>query len=285
MAFMDGFPGGRIPLLAPVTFNHEGWPEVEHDSSNDLATWRLEYPQLIGSDTIETTPKTCFRTHSFEHGKLEPCWEWNHNPVNSKWNVQGGHLVLETGTVTDSLHLATNTLTHRIIGPKSMATFLVDTSGLLNGDMAGLCMFRNLSAYIGIHRDADTIRLVYVDDIGISPINMVTGWMNGHPVALDWSVNSNGSLRAETPLLHDEVWLRVKADVTPAFSHGYEKETRYSTFEYSYDGATFHQLGPEFAVSNSALGFVGYRFAVFNFATVALGGKLLVKHCDVSPLK
>ena len=67
----------------------------------------------------------------------------------------------------------------------------------------------------------------------------------------------------------------------PAHSHGYEREQRHASFEYSHDGRAFTQLGPLFALAGDAEGFVGYRFAVFNYATVALGGRLIVERCTV----
>jgi beta-xylosidase len=281
MAFMDGFPGGRIPILAPITFDPAGWPTVKVDNSASTPMWQREYAAVVNHRHIKPY-KTCFRTHCFDKKELEHCWEWNHNPDNSRWRLEEGRLLLVTGTITDNLYLATNTLTHRTIGPKSMATFCVDTVGLIDGDRASVSMFRNQSAYIGIHKDAGVSRLVYVDDLRTSPISIPTGWSNGHPVALDWSVDSNGAMKAETSLTHKRVWLRIKADITPAFSHGLEKETRYSTFEYSYDGTLFTQLGPDFLLTNEAIGFVGYRFAIFNFATKTLGGQLVLEQCDVN---
>ncbi|KAJ6127657.1 glycosyl hydrolase [Penicillium sp. IBT 18751x] len=266
MAFMDGYPGGRVPVLAPVTFNDKGWPEVEADYS------------------VSPGRNRCFKTHTFDHSTLEPCWEWNHNPDNSNWSIQDGRLILTAGTVTNNLYRASNTLTHRTIGPKSMATFCLDISRLTDGDRAGACLFRSQSAYIGIHKDAGTSRLVYLDEIVNSPVNIPVGWMNGHPVALDWSSESRGTIKAETMLACDRVWLRINADVTPAYSHGYEKETRFTTFEYSFDGVSFTQLGPAFAMTNDAVGYMGYRFAVFNWATVNIGGELVVEHLKIQPL-
>ncbi|KAH8896055.1 Arabinanase/levansucrase/invertase [Thozetella sp. PMI_491] len=280
MAFMDGFPGGRIPVLAPVTFTNDGWLEVEYDVSKPLGEWRLEYPYFTHSKKVVHI-KTCFRKHTFDK-KLEHCWEWNHNPDNSKWQTQDGHLLLKAGTVTDNLYMATNTLTHRTIGPRSMATFFIDASGMSDGDRAGACMFKDKSAYIGIHKEGNSSRLVYVDDLRHSPISIPVGWSNGHPVALDWKIDTNGTVAAEAPLENKRVWLRAKVDVTPAHSHGHEKETRYAIFEYSYDGSTFKQLGPPFGLTNDALGYMGYRFGLFNFATIALGGSVVIKDCDIA---
>ena len=281
MAFMDGFPAGRIPVLAPVTWTSHGWPEVHFDTSKIPGSWYRSFPMSgMSSDVVK--PKTCFRTHSFLDKQLEPCWEWNHNPNNMKWDVTENGLILEAATVTDTLHLATNTLTHRSIGPRSSATFCLNTSGLVEGDRAGVCIFRDKSAYIGIHQMSEGARIVYVDDISIKAFNIPVGFSNGHPVALDWVVERRGSIKAETDLASSQVWLKVMVDVRPAFSHGFEGEPRLASFAYSYDGKNFTVLGPHFLLSNTADTFVGYRFAVFEFATKSLGGRLEVESCVIA---
>lgn len=280
MSFTDAFPTGRIPLLAPVVFDGEGWPSVVADYPDAKGQWLLEYPRGALGDRVNR-PKTCFRRHDFNQPKLEHCWEWNHNPDNSKWRLEDGQLILETGTVTQSLHLATNTLTLRTVGPGSIATLCMDTSKMRDGDRAGASMFRDESAYIGIHKDANKVKLVYVDGAKVGPINVPVGWLNGRPVALDWKLISNGSVGAETPLTGDRVWLRIKVDLRAAHVDEYRKEARNATFEYSYDGTAFSQLGSTYQLTKSTAGYVGYRFGLFNFATQALGGELRVNHCDV----
>lgn len=282
MAFIDAYPTGRTPVLAPVKFNQDGWPEVRLSSIDYGSLWKVEYP-LPGRSKGTECRKGCFRTHQFHQDKLEHCWEWNHCPDRSKWTIKQDRLILTAGTVTENLHLATNTLTHRTIGPRSMATFYVDWTWLTDGDRAGTCMFRDRTAYIGIHKDSGSARLVYVDDIVIEPFTIPVGWSNGHPVALDWVPKSSGTIRAEAPLSNSQVWLRIKADMRAAHSHGYEMEKRYTRFEYSFDGTVFTQLGPLFALSNTADGFTGYRFGVFNFTTIFPGGELIVENCEIQP--
>lgn len=48
------------------------------------------------------------------------------------------------------------------------------------------------------------------------------------------------------------------------------------TFGYSSDGTTFTQLGNTFTLTTSYNYFTGYRFAIFNIATKALGGSVKV---------
>lgn len=280
MAFVDAFPAGRIPVLAPVDFDEEGWPRVVADYSDDRGQWRHEYPRPIDGCQTEK-PQTCIRRHTFNHDGLDHCWEWNQSPFNSKWSIRDGQLRLETATVTDSLHLAANTLTHRTIGPRSTATFCINWSRLKDGDRAGACLFRDRSAYIGIHKRADSATLVYVDDITIAPVGIPVGWLNGRPESKDWEDVSKGSVKAETTPTQERIWLRIDANVAAACVDGYENRPRHARFEYSYDGVAFTQLGPLFTLTNEPTGYIGYRFGVFNFATKALGGQLAVEYCDI----
>ncbi|KAM0421015.1 hypothetical protein ACHAPT_011258 [Fusarium lateritium] len=276
MAFTDAFPAGRIPVLAPVEFDSDGWPRIVADYTDGRGQWRIEYPPVVNHCRAEK-PKTCFREHSFSGGNLEHCWEWNQSPDNSKWSLREDQLLLQTATVTDCLYLAANTLTHRTLGPNNTATFCVNWSQLKDGDRAGASIFRDQSAYIGIHKDMDTAKVVYVDDLTLAPVGEVVTWSNGRPVAEDWEVTSKGSIKAELPLTQEQLWLRIHVNVAAACIDGYEHEPRQATFEYSLDGVTFTGLGPSFTLTNSPTGWIGYRFGVFNFATKALGGQLAVE--------
>ena len=71
------------------------------------------------------------------------------------------------------------------------------------------------------------------------------------------------------------VWLRVAADIKPGPSGK-------GRFSYSTDGVDFTPLGPDFTMKNSWQFFMGYRYAIFNYATVATGGSVTVRSFEVS---
>ncbi|KAL4789333.1 putative xylosidase/glycosyl hydrolase [Aspergillus venezuelensis] len=286
MAFIDAFPAGRIPVLAPVEFDDDGWPRVvaDFDDEHGDGQWRRKYPfPLLPGTHGSPEPGEPVTRYTFHNCQLDHRWQWNQSPDNSKWSTRQGHLVLETATVTDCLYLAANSLTHRTIGPESTATFCVDCTGLIDGDRAGAALFRNESAYIGIHKDEGQTKLVYVDDLKIAPVGELIGWKDGRPVSQDWEVVSKGSVRADTALAlaHQRVWLRIRANISAACTDRPEGELRQASFYYSCDGSNFTRLGAEFTLDQSGLGWLGYRFAVFNFATRELGGQLVVEACDI----
>ncbi len=249
MAFQDAYPGGRIPVLAPVTWSSDGWPSVQLVNN----AWAASYPYpKVPRPPRAMKPHT--GTETFSGTSLGHEWEWNHNPDNSKWSLNDG-LKLETATVTDDLYKARNTLTHRILGPESTATIQLDISGMKDGDMAGLALLRHFSAYVAIKKSAGTSRVVMVNGLA----------MDG-----DWNTTSKGSEAASAALSGETVWLRLSADVRP----GAGKQGKFS---YSSDGTTFTPIGPAYTMNNSWEFFMGYRFAMFNFATVATGGAVTVK--------
>lgn len=261
VAFMDAYPGGRIPVVAPITFNND-WPSVTKVNGE----WGKSYPMPV--QTSKTVPKST-GLDSFTGSALSHEWEWNHNPDNSKWRLLGGSggVSLKTATVTNDLFTARNTLTRRIIGPKSSATFRIDVSKLIDGDRAGAVLFRDAAAYIGVHKSGNNAQVVMVNNLNLGGNN--------------WATTSTGNIVAMGPTLAQgstDVWLRIQADITPAFGTNTARQT---TFWYSTDGSRFTQLGGGFGMSNKWEFFTGYRFGVFSFATKALGGEAVVKSCDV----
>ncbi|NUT97839.1 MAG: family 43 glycosylhydrolase [Saccharothrix sp.] len=254
MAFVDAYPGGRMPALAPVTWTADGWPVLQTVNGR----WGTNYPKpnlpapprqvkpMVGSDT-------------FTGPALGPQWEWNHNPDNSKYTVSNG-LKLSTASVTNDLYAARNTLTHRIQGPTSTATIELDYSTMRDGDRTGLAMLRQSSAWIGIKRDNGNTRVVMTN--GLS--------MDGN-----WNTTSTGSEVAGAAVSGGRIWLRAKADIRPGSG-------RQATFSYSTDGVNFTSLGSALTLNNAWQFFMGYRFGIFNHATQALGGSVTVRKFDLT---
>jgi beta-xylosidase len=254
MAFVDAYPGGRVPVLAPVSWNAEGWPELERVDGR----WGVTYPYPdVPRPPRAIGPRT--GVDRFEGTELSQEWEWNHNPDNAKWSLNEG-LRLETATRTDDLYRARNTLTHRILGPMSTATIELDFGAMHDGDRAGLALLRNASAFIGVKKSGATTTLVMVNGLA----------MDG-----SWNTTSTGTEAASAPLSGDTVFLRVAADIRP----GPNGKGRFS---YSSDGVEFTPLGSDFTMNNSWQFFMGYRYAIFNYATVATGGSVTVRSFEVS---
>ncbi|MER6138663.1 glycoside hydrolase 43 family protein [Streptomyces sparsogenes] len=254
MAFVDSYPGGRIPVLAPITWTSDGWPVLQLVNG----AWGASYPSPVTpAPSRQVTPMTGVDT--FDGTTLKPKWEWNHNPDNSKWSVNNG-LTLHTATVTNDLYWARNTLTHRIQGPTSTATVQLDHSTMRDGDRAGLALLRDSSAWIGLKRDGGSSRVVMV---------------NGLTMDGNWNTTGTGTEAASANVPGGRIWLRANADIRPG-------APRSATFSYSTDGTNFTRLGPAFTMGNDWRFFMGYRYAIFNYATQALGGSVRVSRFELA---
>lgn len=264
MAFLDAYPGGRIPVMAPLTWDDDGLPHVVTD---DNGGWGVSYPTAI--HTNKTVSPAGPYGDAFDGPNLGAEWEWNHNPDNSAWTIGSDGLVLHTATVTDDLNSARNTLTHRILGPKSSGTFRLNLAEMADGDIAGVAIFRDESAYIGVHKSGTSLSLVAVHDI----IMVDDG---------GWQTTSTGTVvaTADLDLVNvasgaQDLWLRIDADIHATF--GQESNDNPVQLLYSTDGDIYQQLGNDYSLHNRWQFFMGFRFAVFNFATTDLGGSVTVK--------
>ncbi|KAF7531780.1 hypothetical protein G7054_g8563 [Neopestalotiopsis clavispora] len=167
LASVDRWPGGRFPVLAPITWDDSGGPNVVFTEEN---TWGVTYLYPLPRHDLETIVN---KTDFFSGDALGPQYEWNHNPDATKWMVTDEGLTLSTATVTNDFFMARNTLTNRILGPVSAATIELDISKMADGDHAGLAVFRYNAGSIGVLKSQDAISVQMVDDMIMSPVD---GW-------------------------------------------------------------------------------------------------------------
>ncbi|HEX2732263.1 MAG TPA: glycoside hydrolase 43 family protein [Polyangiaceae bacterium] len=254
LGFNDSYPAGRLPVMAPMTWS-DGWPSLTLSDGK----WGAEYPfpnLPCGAANAEAMP----RVDTFSGATLGPEWEWNHAPDDSKWAIGDG-LTLQAATVTGDLYAARNTLTRRMVGPTSTATIELDYSGMQDGDVAGLAAFRDSTAWIGVERDAEAYRVVAVDGLTLDS---------------SWATSSAGSESAAEDISGGMIWLRVEANIRTDAGGGKAK------FSYSADGTEFTPLGETFDMKVDWTYFLGYRFAIFDFATEALGGSVNVRRFELA---
>ncbi len=253
MGFNDSYPAGRIPVMAPVTWQ-DGWPSVTLVNGQWGGTY--PFPDVTCRELQSPQPTDTFSSPTLSHE-----WEWNHNPDNTKWSAGDG-LTLETVTVTNDLYAARNTLTRRIRGPVSIGTIELDYSTMKDGDVAGLAAFRDRTAWIGVKRTADAHRVVMTDGV-----NLAAG---------QWTTNGLGNEVAGANVSGGKIWLRVEANVRS------DNGGANARFSYSTDGQTFIPLGNTYNMTKDWQYFLGYRFAIFNYATSALGGAIKVNSFTVT---
>jgi len=247
MSFSWAYPAGRLPVLAPITWGRDGFPVLTTDSSG---AWGKSYPNPLPPRPLGSW----VGTDTFRGTQLGVAWEWNHNPDPTKYSVDDG-LTLRTASITDDLFHARNTLTHRIHGEYPVGTVAMDFTNMADGDAAGLAAFRDLTSWIGVIRNGTA----YTVEVRVNATQDLS----------DWSTTSTGRVTATAPITGRKIWFRVSMDARAS-------GTKTAQFSYSTDGSFFTQLGPVAPLSSGWEIFMGYRFGVFNFATRALGGSVLV---------
>lgn len=241
MLFGDRGAVGRIPYLMPVTWQDD-WPVfgVERDGER-IVPDELTIPvQPIGVQGIVTSDE-------FNGPTLPLAWQWNHNPDNRFWSLtqRPGFMRLTTGSVTEDFLTARNTLTQRTFGPQSTAEIRMDISAMRDGDVAGFALLQKHYGYLAIKQQGGKRVLV--------------------------SVNAEGEMAEETALA------TIEQEVVYFKAHGnFVEQKDEAQFSYSLDGKIWMQAGKPLRMKYTLPHFMGYRFAIFNFATVKVGG-----HVDV----
>lgn len=271
MAFADvnGDSTGRVPVLSSLNWTDDGWPVLDLDNNN---TWPQSRPYPV--DSGASTPNSDFSLlgkDTFADGLLGPQWEWNHNPDTARVTVDIGAVRLFTATVTrlDDIYQARNTLTHRILGPASQATIILEYTNMADGDRAGLALLRDHSAWIGIRKEGQTPTLVMRTNMTMNSTD-------------NWSTIGYGTDVASTKLRTaghtNKISLRIAGDFK-------QSGTQMAQFSYSTNGRDFTVLGQNFTMYNDWEFFQAYRFAIFNYATKSLGGNVVLKEFTLDSIQ
>lgn len=209
-------------------------PWVEKpDRENDLIDF------YVDDVSVRENPVTrAERDEALPNGSvLGLTWQWNHNPDNTKWSLveRKGYLRLWTCDVAESIHQARNILTQRTQGPYCSGWILMDVSHMLDGDYAGLAAFQQEYGFVGVTREGDDLYVIMVD---------------------------KGNEKERLKLEQHQVYLKIDFDFT----------VDEASFFYSYNGREWKQIGGKLAMRYTIPHFMGYRFAIFNYATKQTGG-------------
>lgn len=255
MLFFDSGPFGRFPSLQPVNWI-DGWPMVGVDGKA-VVTFRKpnvgrEFPIKILPTSDEFDPPM----GEADNNELGMQWGWNHNPEPTKWSLSEnpGFLRLKTVTVADSLQKARNTLTQRMFAYysdslKSDATIKMEFENMKEGDIAGLAVFQNPYAYIGIKK-----------------VNM------RHYIIM---VN-NGNVIDSIKVDGTKIYLRASAlfgsGAAPLYGGESVPGSGNASFSYSVDNKSFTKIGNELNMRFNLKVFTGNKFCLFNYATKETGG-------------
>lgn len=238
--FRDNGAVGRIPYLVPVSWEND-WPVLGVDGKVpmqlDLPANKSLIPNIVASDDFKRVKG---------EAALPLVWQWNHNPVDKLWAINGkkGKLTLKTDRVDQSILTARNTLTQRTIGPESMGTIKIEVSKMKDGDWAGLTLLQKDYGLIGVRQIKGQKQLIMQRSEDTHEIDVES-----------------------IPFIGKSVVLRAVCD----FSERKDE----ATFFYSIDnGKSWKQLGDTLKMKYTLPHFMGYRFGLFYYATAQPGGQV-----------
>ena len=267
--FRDAGAIGRIPYLEPVKWE-DGWP-VLGKSGRDVTENGASYAK---PDVGATWPKTYLPTNeTFTGMSFGKQWEWNHNPDNEAWSMSRGWLQLSTTGITPDLMQARNSLTTRILGYSkantasnkvldSYGTVKMAIGGMMDGDVAGLAVFQDPYALIGVKME-DGVRRLYACRYGYSEY--------------DWSTGQDIEYQTEEML----------GDVVTADTIYFRSIVNFGSneckFYYSYDNEAWTEFGLKLNMRYTLKIFVGQRFYLFNYATKQNGGFVAIDWFSTEP--
>ncbi|MDQ6417896.1 family 43 glycosylhydrolase [Paenibacillus sp. LHD-117] len=233
-----------LALNEPLIFIETGWTP-EQNPVTDRMDFYVDDVVLENITPAGGTDRTQVGEYDYNGSNLKLVWQWNHNPDNRNWSLteRPGYLRLTTGRKSTGLLDARNTLTQRTFGPESSGIVAMDVSKMKNGDYAGLGALQKEYGFVGVKMSGNAKSIVMV---------------NG----------STGSAveAASVPLTQDRVYFKTEFD--------YKNGTDKAYFYYSLDGADWTAIGDILQLRYTLPHFMGYRFALFNYATISTGGQV-----------
>lgn len=246
MIFQDRGGIGRVATLMPCRWV-DGWPILGDE--------RGKVPLVMKKPVQGYPEKTLVVSDDFNNSELKLNWQWNHNPVNEAWSLteRPGFLRLKTNRVVDNLFLAPNTITQRMEGPECSGMIAMEVSNMKEGDVAGFSAFNGDAALLSVTMENGQKYLTMsVDSVCLDdPNKAVLG------------VESEEKERVE--LNQPVIYLRIDGD--------FRLNRDIATCYYSLDNKTWKRIGTDFKMRfDYRRLFMGTKFAIFNYATKAVGG-------------
>jgi beta-xylosidase len=236
--FRDRGSVGRIPWLVPVKWK-DGWPVLGKNGKAPTYVDKLPENHSIIPDIIASDE---FDRKQGDAG-LPLVWQWNHNPVNELWSVteRPGYLRLTTGRVDFGFETARNTLTQRTFGPVCSGVTSLDVSHMKDGDFSGLGLLQKQFGLVGVKVEGDKRFVVMVNAQSKFPVEI-----------------------ERIPLETTNIYLKTECN--------FKDLADTSCFYYSLDGKKWHSIGNKLKMAYTMPHFMGYRFALFNYASKEIGG-------------
>ena len=242
--FQDRGASGRIPYLFRAEWK-DGWPLIDREPITPESGQNQQNPTGLFANTFPDTT-----------GNLHKAWQWNHNPLEGCYSLDGvsGGLRLTTGHIATGLLDARNTLTCRTEEPDCSFAVKLDFSGLRKGDYAGICAFQGKYGQIGVKiaKNGPVLLLKQKQEESFGVGKVVP--------------DAESRFDRWTVAINDKSIIYLRID----YAFGTDKDLAF--FYYSYDGESWKELGNPLQMSFTLDMFTGYRTGIFCYATKEIGG-------------
>jgi beta-xylosidase len=256
MLFQDRGAVGRIPVLVPMRWEHD-FPVLGAEGKTPMQIETKStrpghvYAPFVTSDDFKYSPDDSGKI------RLKSAWQWNHEPDDDLWSVDGrrGALRIATGRLSENITRAVNVLTQRTLSPACSASVRVDGSRLGNGDYAGICALQGRYGMVALAKDDGDYFLI----------------MRGKPGEADYTMGK--TLDTSPGVEYERIaWPGAEAELK--VSVRFDDMRDEAGFFYR-DGDEWKALGVKQKLHFGLDHFVGCRFGLFIYSTRQTGGEAL----------
>ena len=161
--FQDLEAYGRVVHLQPMQWRPDGWPVMGADANSDGRGEPVRTrtkPAVRGRVPVEA-PAT---SDEFNSPSLGLQWQWQANPRDGWMSLAAARgslrLYSQQSPAVDNLWLAPNLLLQKFPAPEFVVTTVLRFSPLADGESAGLLVFGQDYAWVGLRRSGGRVQLV-----------------------------------------------------------------------------------------------------------------------------
>ena len=161
--FQDLEAYGRVVHLQPMTWRADGWPVMGVDQDGDgrgepVRTWKK--PRQAVPASIEAPPTS----DEFDGTGLGLQWQWQANPRREWMSLSASpgslRLFAQPAPAAESIWMSSNLLLQKFPAPAFTATAALDHLHAAPGESAGLVVFGQDYAWVGLKKGDTGSRLV-----------------------------------------------------------------------------------------------------------------------------
>ena len=236
--FQDRGPYGRVVHLQPMAWRADGWPAMGTGGATGAESGEpvlVHHKPQVGSALAAASSSGPATSDEFDSPHLGRQWQWQANPGAGWFSLDSTPGSLRLAAIATSGATSRYDTPHLLLqkfpAPAFTATTALDFSGARAGDEAGLIVFGESYAWIGLRLTPTGMRLIQMVNVDVKPPEIeresASVTVSGRKVILQTTVAHGAKCR----------------------------------FAYSFDGKSFTAFGEEFQAT--AAKWVGAKIGLF----------------------